>query len=66
MIFPGRVVFRVRREHEHDVQPQPDRVPLYLDVALLQDVEQPHLDLPAGRGSSLMAKMPRLARGSSP
>src|SRR5205823_3224622 len=40
-----RVVFRIRREHEQDIELQPDRVALDLDVALLKDVEQPDLNL---------------------
>src|SRR5713101_4946956 len=40
-----RVVLRVRREDEHDVELQPDRIALNLDVAFLQDVEQADLDL---------------------
>ncbi len=40
-----RVVLRIGGEDEHDVQLEADRIALYLDVALLQDVEQAHLNL---------------------
>ena len=40
-----RVVLRVRREDEHDVERQPHRVAFDLDVALLEDVEEADLDL---------------------
>src|SRR6059036_417255 len=40
------VVLGVRGEHERHVEVQADRVAFDLDVALLHDVEQPHLDLP--------------------
>ena len=40
-----RVVLRIRGEDEHDVELQPDRIALNLDVAFLQDVEQADLDL---------------------
>ncbi len=40
-----RVVLGVRGEHQHDVQLQPERIPLDLNIALLQDVEQSHLNL---------------------
>ncbi len=39
------VVLRVGREDEHHVELQPDGVTLDLDVALLKDVEEAHLDL---------------------
>src|SRR5713226_249539 len=39
-----RIVFRVRGEHQKDVERQAHRVPLNLNVALLHDVEEPHLD----------------------
>jgi hypothetical protein len=41
-----RVVLRVRREHHRHVDRQPHRVTLDLDVTLLEDVEQAHLDAP--------------------
>ncbi len=40
-----RVVFRIGREHQHDVELQANRVALHLNIALLQDVEEPHLNL---------------------
>ena len=40
------VVLRVRRKDHHQVQREPDRVALNLDVAFLQDVEEADLDLP--------------------
>ena len=38
------VVFRVRGEHQQQVQRQPHRIALNLNVALLHDVEQADLD----------------------
>ena len=38
-----RVVLRIRRGDQHDVQGQAHPVPLYLDVPLLHQVEQAHL-----------------------
>jgi len=40
-----RVVLGIRGEDQHDVQRQPDGIALDLDVALLEDVEEPDLDL---------------------
>ena len=40
-----RIVFRIRREHQHHIQRQADRIALNLHVAFLHDVEQAHLDL---------------------
>ena len=40
-----RVVLGVGRERHQDVEPQADRVALNLDVAFLQDVEEPDLNL---------------------
>ena len=40
-----RVVLRVRREDEHHVQSETDRIALNLDVAFLEDVEQADLNL---------------------
>ena len=40
-----RVVFRIRREHEHDIERQAHRVALNLHVAFLHDVEQADLNL---------------------
>ena len=48
-----RVVLRVRREDEQHVQPEADRIPLNLDVAFLQDVEQADLNL-AGQVGQLV------------
>ncbi len=39
------VIFRIGREHQHDVERQADRVAFDLHVAFLHDVEQSHLDL---------------------
>ena len=46
----GRVVLRVRGEDHADVDRQPHRVALDLDVPLLEDVEQAHLDAPGEVG----------------
>ena len=39
-----RVVLRVRREHQHDVELETDWIALNLDVAFLKNVEQANLD----------------------
>ena len=39
-----RVVFRIRREHQHDIQRDADVEPADLDVLLLQDIEEADLD----------------------
>ena len=41
----GRVVFRVRGEHEHDVELQPNGIALDLHIPFLEDVEESHLNL---------------------
>ena len=41
----GRVVLRIGGEHQDDVERQPDRVSLNLNVAFLHDIKQAHLDL---------------------
>ena len=41
----GRVVFRVRREQEENVEHEADREALDLDIPLLEDIEEPDLDL---------------------
>src|SRR6185437_7549733 len=46
----GRVVLGVGGEHERHVQVQADGVAFHLDVPLLHDVEQAHLDLPGEVG----------------
>src|SRR5262245_55647484 len=38
------VVFRIRRKHKDNVQRQPDRKALNLNVTLLHDIEKAHLD----------------------
>ena len=40
-----RVIFRVGREDQRQIERQPHRIPFDLDVALLHDVEESHLDL---------------------
>ena len=40
-----RVVFRVRRKHQHHIQRQAHRITLNLHVAFLHDVEESNLDL---------------------
>src|SRR5689334_25155147 len=41
----GGVVFRVRAEHQRHVKRKTNGITLNLNVALLHDVEQPHLNL---------------------
>jgi len=43
--LPRGVVLGVRGEHHHQIELEPDRVALDLDVAFLKDVEQSDLDL---------------------
>ena len=38
------VVFRIRREHQYDIERQADGIAFNLHVALLHDIEQAHLD----------------------
>jgi hypothetical protein len=61
-----RIVFRIRREDQQDVQRQPDRIAFDLDVTLLHDVEEAHLDLARQVGKLIDGEDPRLARGSRP
>ena len=63
---PVRVVLRVRRRDDIDVERQADLVATDLDVAFFEDVEQADLDPSARSGSSLIATIPRLARGIRP
>ena len=42
---PVGVVFGIGREHHADVEVEPDRIAADLDIALLEHVEQAHLDL---------------------
>ncbi len=42
----GRVVLRVGGEDHEHVEAEPNGVAFDLDVTLLEDVEEPHLDLP--------------------
>ena len=44
-LAPRGVVLRVRREEEEDVEYEADGESLDLDVPLLEDVEEPDLDL---------------------
>ena len=60
------VVLGVGAEDESDIEVEAHGIALNLHVAFLHDVEERTWILPARSGSSLMAKMPRLARGSRP
>jgi hypothetical protein len=61
-----RVVFGVGGEAEQHVELEAHGIAFDLHIPFLHDVEQPTCTLPARSGSSLSAKMPRLARGSMP
>src|SRR5438309_12054020 len=39
------VIFRIRREHQYDIERQADGIAFNLHVALLHDIEQTYLDL---------------------
>ena len=60
------VVLRVGAGHHEQVQRQAQGVAAHLDVALLEDVEQAHLD-PLGQVRQLVEReTPRFARGIRP
>jgi hypothetical protein len=61
-----RVILRVRGEDEHDVELQPNRIALNLDVALLKDVEQADLDLPGEIGELVHGEDPAVRPRQQP